>query len=200
MLNLYNNEIAKDILDYECKYLITNFGRIFSLKDNHNKDRILERKSSYDSNGYPSIGLYKNNILDTRLIHRLVAEAFIPNPNSYPEVNHIDGVKTNNVFTNLEWVTSSQNKQHAHRLGLYPPNTHILGVQRNPSSYIYVSYDVSRDRYCANVKIIGTRKNLQKNFSCKKYGHDLAIKLAAQAANDFLDSINDTIRPRNVII
>lgn len=53
-----------------------------------------------------------------QLVHRLVAMAFIPNPDNLPEVNHKDGNKHNNHFTNLEWCTASNNKQHAHDTGL----------------------------------------------------------------------------------
>lgn len=68
--------------------------------------------------GYKAVSLCKNNKGSTKTIHRLVAEAYIPNPNNLPEVNHIDGNKLNNHVSNLEWVTPSENRQHAYDTGL----------------------------------------------------------------------------------
>ncbi len=68
--------------------------------------------------GYYMCNLYKNNQQTTKYVHRLVAEAFVSNPENKPEVNHIDGDKTNNHFSNLEWVTSSENSFHAVNSGL----------------------------------------------------------------------------------
>lgn len=67
---------------------------------------------------YFQVNLWKNNIGSWKYVHRLVAEAFIPNPNNLPEVNHIDGNRQNNNVSNLEWVTSQGNKLHAIRTGL----------------------------------------------------------------------------------
>lgn len=63
--------------------------------------------------GYHQIDLYKNRIVKQIGIHRLVAQAFIPNPNNKPQVNHKDGIKINNHVSNLEWVSASENIQHA---------------------------------------------------------------------------------------
>lgn len=112
----------KDVKGYEGLYQVSNLGRVRSL-------------DHYASNGYTDI-LYKGKILtawlDSRkyylmvtmknknyLIHRLVAQAFIPNPDNLPEVNHKDGNKANNCVDNLEWCTSKQNKEHAYKTGLY---------------------------------------------------------------------------------
>ena len=115
-------------------------------------------------------------------------------------MNHIDGNKLNNNACNLEWNTYSENIKHAYSIGLNTPSRSSLAVkQGNTSKFIYVSYDATRDRFAATVKILGTRKSLQKNFSCKKYGTVEAEKLAAITANQFLDQLNDTERPRNII-
>lgn len=70
--------------------------------------------------GYVSVRLSKNGKIYTRFVHRLMAEAFIPNPLNKKYVNHIDGDKKNNSLKNLEWVTHSENIRHAYRLGLIP--------------------------------------------------------------------------------
>ena len=73
--------------------------------------------------GYMQVTLYKNGEKTRYKVHRLVANAFIPNHKNYPQVNHIDGNKKNNRVENLEWVTQAQNMKHAHDTGLVPKNT-----------------------------------------------------------------------------
>lgn len=75
-------EIWKDIVGYEGLYQISNLGNVKSLK----KDKI--RKPCINPNGYKMVNLYKNGISKNILVNRLVAKAFIPNPNDYPVVNH----------------------------------------------------------------------------------------------------------------
>ena len=96
-------------------YLVTNKGRVLSLKDNHNNDRIKELKQIKNRDGYMFVNLYKNNKMHSKNVHRLVAQAFIPNPENKPEVNHIDENKTNNHISNLEWVTARENLNHGTR-------------------------------------------------------------------------------------
>lgn len=103
-------EIWKDIKDYEELYQVSNFGRVKSLYTN----RIL-KGSKNNRGGYLKVSLCKNNIKSTKTIHRLVAQAFIPNPENKPQVNHIDEDKTNNMVSNLEWMTSKENNNHGTR-------------------------------------------------------------------------------------
>lgn len=72
------------------------------------------------NSGYLKVGLSVDGIHKYYLVHRLVAQAFIPNPNNLPQVNHIDGNKLNNHVDNLEWVSSYENQQHAVKNGLRP--------------------------------------------------------------------------------
>lgn len=115
----------RDIEGYEGVYQVSNFGDIKSLARNiYNyfsgtravPDRLL--KSCVQKNGYRIVSLYPSVKSKTFCIHRLVAQAFIPNPENKPEVNHINGIKTDNRVENLEWATSSENRQHAHDTGL----------------------------------------------------------------------------------
>ena len=108
-------EIWKDIKNYEGIYQINNFGKIKSAykKGNNCNNKIL--KASYTYNGYERIGLSKNNKTKKYLVHRLVAETFIPNPNNYEQVNHKDENKQNNNINNLEWCTRSYNINYGNR-------------------------------------------------------------------------------------
>lgn len=92
----------KDFPDYE----ISSWGRI-----RNKKGEILTPYKNHK--GYLKIGLRQDGADHKKRIHRLVAETFLPNPNNLPEVNHKDGNKENNSFTNLEWVSGEQNRAHA---------------------------------------------------------------------------------------
>lgn len=108
-------EVWKEIEGYEGKYYVSNKGNVKSSKGK--VDRILK---PYNISKYKAVGLANNGKTKITLIHRLVAEAFIPNPDNKPQVNHIDGVQHNNVITNLEWVTAKENIEHAYKTGLMP--------------------------------------------------------------------------------
>lgn len=105
-------EVWKDIKDFRGLYKISSFGRVISLPRNGTKKDTYFIKPSIDRYGYIRYSLSKNNKQYHRQAHRLVAEAFIPNPNNKPQVNHIDGKKHNNRVDNLEWNTASENISH----------------------------------------------------------------------------------------
>lgn len=117
-------EIFKDVKGYEGLYKVSNLGKVISLKRKINngssyrlsKDYVMK---SYDNGwGYLRVCLRNNNKQKFYLIHRLIAEHFIPNPNNFNVVNHIDGNKKNNKISNLEWCDHSHNNKHAFRTGL----------------------------------------------------------------------------------
>lgn len=101
-------EIWKDIPNYKGYYQVSNFGRVMSLRSyGGNSNRII--KPCGNGTGYLKVILCKNSQQKQYLVHRLVAMAFIPNPNNYDFVNHKDENKMNNCVENLEWCTKSYN-------------------------------------------------------------------------------------------
>lgn len=121
------DEIWRPIKNYEGLYEISNFGNVKSLErysDTKNKYGYMKRSvkekilnPSISSKGYMKVTLSndKNKIFS---VHRLVAQAFLPNPDNLPQVNHIDGNKQNNKVDNLEWCTNKENQEHAIKNGL----------------------------------------------------------------------------------
>lgn len=105
-------EIWKDVIGYEGLYQVSNLGRVKSLIAN----KLL--RPSDNGNGYLVVGLSKNCDRRQHTVHRLVAKSFLPNKYGLPQVNHIDGDKSNNCIENLEWCNNSHNMKHAYRLGL----------------------------------------------------------------------------------
>lgn len=106
----YMEEIWKSISEYEGMYDVSNLGRIRSHKY-INSPRTMANKK--DPNGYESIILCKYGTRNQQRIHRLVAIAFLTNPNNYPVVNHKNGIRNDNRAENLEWCTQSQNLIHS---------------------------------------------------------------------------------------
>ena len=127
------NEIWKDIKNYKGLYQISNLGRVKSLRDKNKKYREKILKQYKDNCGYYYITLSANSNIKKHKVHRLVAQAFIPNPENKKEVNHIDGNKENNAITNLEWCTGKENKQHAWKIGLCRPIHHTEETKRKLS-------------------------------------------------------------------
>lgn len=105
------SEIWKDIIGYENKYQVSNKGRVKSLyrKSNNSKIILIPYKST---RGYLYVKLVKGNIIKSYAIHRLVATAFIDNPNDLPQVNHKDEDKENNDMSILEWCDNKYNNTY----------------------------------------------------------------------------------------
>ena len=113
------DEIWRDIKGYEGQYQVSNKGNVRSVA---RKDSIGRKcggrtlKPAYDKDGYLLVSLYKNGKAKKKRIHRLVIEAFVPNPNNLPDVNHLDEIKTNNELSNLEWCTRRYNTNYGTRI------------------------------------------------------------------------------------
>jgi hypothetical protein len=113
--NLIEAKGAKHISGFS-DYLISPDGKVFSSANR----RVLELSPGSKKSGYRFVGLHKNQQVSYKHVHRLVAEAFIPNPENLLEVNHKNGNKADNNASNLEWTTRSANAQHAMDNGLNP--------------------------------------------------------------------------------
>ena len=118
-------EIWKDIVDYEGYYQVSNLGKVKSLKrfriGNGNSMTIVPEKylkHKVDRYGYTVFGLTKNAKTKMFTCHRLVAKSFLQNTNNYEQVNHINGIKSDNSVSNLEWCDHKHNMREAFRIGL----------------------------------------------------------------------------------
>lgn len=151
------DEVWKDVVGYEGLYRISNKGTVCRLykngKVNFMTPRIL--------NGYWRVKLCNGNTQKEYFLHRLIAQAFIPNPDNKPEINHINGIKTDNRIENLEWVTRSENAIHATKTGLL--------------KYSEYRYNRARDIISKPVMCVETRKIY---VSCTEAGKDIKTDAA----------------------
>lgn len=124
-------EIWKPIKDYEGLYEISSLGRVKSLNYNRTgKKKIL--KNMKNSNGYLVVSLTKFGKQKNYLIHRLVAEAFIPNPEGKPHIDHINTIKNDNSIENLRWVTNKENNNNPLTKKKYSENHREQTGENNP--------------------------------------------------------------------
>lgn len=139
--------VWKPVRRFEDRYMVSNDGRVKSLDIYVNcgggqrlsKGRIKPVRKN--NRGYVCVGLCKDNYTHTHLVHRLVAEAFIPNTENKPQVNHIDGDLNNNCADNLEWVTDNENKAHSSIVvgGTQRPKKAVVATERTTGKQFYYS-------------------------------------------------------------
>ncbi|SCW57420.1 HNH endonuclease [Paenibacillus tianmuensis] len=136
-IEVIQGEVWREIAGYETLYQISNYGRVKSLGNSQDRqEKILKQQLQRD--GYKRVWLYKKGLKRKRFpVHRLVANAFIPNPLRKEQVNHQNGNKLDNRLENLNWMTRKENIAHAYETGLVKKNknpviaTHLdTGEQR----------------------------------------------------------------------
>lgn len=137
-------EIWKDIVGFEGRYQISNLGNVKSLNyGNRGYARNLVPKTN--NKGYKWVELTNGNSKKCLLIHRLVALAFLKNPNNYPVINHKDENPQNNHVDNLEWCTTSYNNKYS--------------IERHPERFILLKHRKSRDYYKVKTKYFNVHIN-----------------------------------------
>lgn len=150
-------EFWKKVQDYE-NYEISTQGRVMNTRRNK---LLTPNKNTW---GYLGVFLYKNGIGKRHQIHRLVAQAFLETPLEKNEVNHIDGDKTNNYITNLEWVTRSENMKHAHQ-------NNLMDISK--------AYKMSSKTQGTKLTVFDKKTGIKKMFkngaeASKYFGHSLS--------------------------
>lgn len=142
--------------EYLPGYWVSNMGRVWSEKTK----RFLKLGTNKEGYKFCVVTLGKRKLCKVIKPHIAVAKLFIQNKNNYPMVNHIDGVKTNNIVTNLEWCTAKQNAEHANKFGLIKRNrgeeNHSSKLKKEDVIYI-------KEKYIPRDKIFGERA-LAKKF------------------------------------
>ena len=180
-------EIWKDVVGYEGLYQVSNLGRVKSYDkvvpqyfkdgrgkvDMHRKGKIM-KISVYKREGYCYISLSKNGVKKKHKIHRLVALAFIlnPNPKEFDMINHIDGNVGNNKVSNLEWINNRGNQIHAIEIGL----NKFVGINSHWSKLTEEQVKFIRDNYkprgeyncCTMAKMFSVTPNVIHNIITKK--------------------------------
>ena len=170
-------EIFKTIEGYENLYEISNLGRVKNLK----RGSILKNTLS-KSRGYYTVGIRKNGNQNTKQIHVLIAQAFIPNPDNKPIVDHIDQDRTNNKIDNLRYVTRSENGMNSDL------------QSNNKTGCIGVSFHKDNKTWCAQLNKDG--KSYSKTFKNKEE----AIKYRTELEQIHFGVYSPNYKPPTIII
>ena len=169
-------EVWKDIKGFEGFYKVSNKGNIYSVGRKNSRGRkcggrVLKPLDRTD--GYLEVNLYKNGVMEKILIHRLVAEAFIPNANGFPEVNHRDEDKANNNVENLEWCTSKYNTNYGTLIERLSKKARAVNIKTGEVTIFKSTQEARRKGY---FKVSQACRGIYKNASGKLIGDGRTYK------------------------
>lgn len=146
-ITMDTQEQWKPVVGYEGLYEVSNLGRVRSMFSYYSRGgvcvKILKLTQSY---GYLTCGLRKHGVWKNFGVHRLVAEAFLPNPEKYTQINHKNGLKYDNSVDNLEWCTQKQNVRHAISTGLKLTKAQKCEIEKNKKYDIVITNKSSRNK------------------------------------------------------
>lgn len=173
-------EIWKDIVGFEGYYQVSSIGNVRSLdryvKHNYGGKRFCKGivlKNILDKDGYHRVNLKVKQKGFSRFVHRLVCEAFIPNPENKAQVNHINGIKGDNRLSNLEWSTIYENRQHAYDTGLQNSYTR-RGIRNNFNKLSEEDVILIRKIYKEEIDV--TQRDLANKFEISQACVSFIIK------------------------
>lgn len=149
-------EVWKDVVGYEGRYQVSNQGRVKSLDSVDSIGRAKTGKVisvKRNNRGYVQVHLHRDGKCAMKLMHRIVAEAFIDNPNGYDQVNHINENKADNQVENLEWCTNMYNRHHG------------SGIERMARNRDYKLVVANVNKAIAQIDKMGNTVNIWKNIS-----------------------------------
>ena len=180
-----DGEIWKNLINENEFYLISNFGRVKScyrqkIRSNGKIFTVEEKilKQSINKNGYLQVAFYVNEKLKSFITHRLVGNYFIKNKNNLKQINHIDGIRTNNKSGNLEWVTSMEN------------NCHRCLKLKKPSKYIGVTFCKNLNKWRSKIFF----NNKQVHLGVFNYELDAHLKrIEFEKLNNIKNRYNNDI-------
>ena len=148
----------KNVIGYEGLYEVSNIGNVRNVRRN---TLLKLSKTNY---GYIQVYLYKNGIRTGLKVHRLVAQAFIPNPDNLPQINHLDEDKTNNRVDNLEWCSHKYNVNYGHRT----ENAIDTRVKNGYADPDFIGFGLNEKEYMKEYNRIYRENNREKLIEYSK--------------------------------